>query len=131
MKLLWALALLLTACSTAKVRELSVDYGRYIAPERAYMYPLYPERPKESLALNFNVAPLKFFEWRNTVHATTTSGQYRLVGWQMGLILQPTQWIEVGYLHHSQHLLDRVGDGHFPVEDQVVLKLVLIKESGP
>lgn len=121
-----SLSLLLTGCATSRVDELSVDYGRYIAPERAWMYPLAPEHPKESLALNMNVSPVKWFHWRNTIHATTTSAQYRYIGWQMGLMLQPLPWLEAGYLHHSQHLLDRQGQDHFPVEDQFVVKLWIL-----
>lgn len=120
------IALLISGCASSRVSELSLDYGYYVAPERAYSWPIYPERPKESLALNMNISPASWFHWKNRIHATTTSAQYRHVGWQLGLFVQPLDWLEVGFEHHSQHLLDRQGEHHFPVEDQVMVKLYLL-----
>ena len=120
--------ILYAVSSEAKVDELSVEYQKFIAPERAYIAEMPGERPKEGLALNMNLSGWNRIVWQNQVHATTTNAQYRLVGWNFLLGIQLTDWAMVAFRHHSQHLLDKAGSSHFPVEDSLYLKLKIYGE---
>lgn len=124
--LLWLLLLPLT-CYGVELRELSIVYERFYQPN--FIPELYGRTAKEAVAFNLNMdlaqwGPVTPF-WHNRVHSLTDSGQYRLVGWEVFLGL--AAWdLELAYHHHSQHLLEALPPGHFPVRDSFYLKWYVI-----
>lgn len=73
----------------------------------------------------------RLFYWRNVMHGSMESAQFRTVGWQFEIGVRPVPWLEIGRYHHSQHLLDVRYDwpsqGGFPVEDGFVVRLTLLQ----
>lgn len=106
-----------------QIRELSIDYRHYYSSVMAEMPGF---EPHEGLALNLNTNVIGPVIWEARVHSTTDPGQYRLVGLVMRAGVR-FGWVEGGWEHHSQHLLDaRQPYIHFPHEDSAYLKLYLI-----
>lgn len=113
--------------------ELSIDYKNYkMVREKNYNTLTYPENIKEGINVNINTTILGAVYWNNTIETLTTEGQYRTIGLQLGLGVRLTDYIEVGYYHHSQHLLDRQHSfmNHFPVEDAVEIKFYLYRGNS-
>lgn len=117
-----AIALTLPMCAHARefklldLKEASVNYKHFAEKNRA---PLFdgPQKERVSFNLNTDVANILFFN--NRVHGTTTSAQYYLIGWEFSFGIRISKYIDFMYAHHSQHLLDRVTPGNFPVEDSL------------
>lgn len=84
-----------------------------------------------NISLNLNTTVLQYIYWDSVVHGTTDSylstnseGQFRSIGLQMRLGLQLTDNVQIGYVHHSQHVLDTNNAlGPFPREDGVQLNI--------
>jgi hypothetical protein len=69
---------------------------------------------------------LKFGYLDTNVEGWTTDAQYRGVGLEARIGVRPTDSIELGLYHHSQHQLDREQQlpmGHFPELDALELKI--------
>lgn len=109
-----------------QVDELSINYKKYQPSSRHPLF--YDSTMKEGIDLNMN-NDLAFglLFWDNTVHSATNSGQYYLVGWQFKLGIHVTDFFDVQYEHHSQHVLDSsYPHMKFPVEDSLGFKLTII-----
>lgn len=133
--LFWGITILVASaprCADAfELTELSIQYQRFHPSGR---FPEMPEhQAKEGVGFNLNT-DLVCLEWRgrpcliwrNTVHALTDPGQYRLVGWKFFLGAR-IHWFEVGYHHWSQHLLEAVHpEVKFPVQDALSVKIHLL-----
>lgn len=104
--------------------EVSVKYRRFHPSAR---HPLFhASTPKEGLDLNVNTTVLNYIFWDNTVHSYTNSSQYYLVSWELRLGARLTQWLDLFYEHHSQHILDQTYPHmKFPVEDSWGIKLYI------
>jgi hypothetical protein len=112
------------------LQEVSLDYHNHAALNPNQRDPLlFPESPKEKMALNVKTDMLWFLGLDTQLHASTTDSQYRAVGLQVDLYARITQYLEVGYEHHSQHLLDRDSASlpRFPSEDSLAVKLYLFR----
>lgn len=64
--------------------------------------------------------------WRNRVHEAATNKQVRQVGWRWDLGINWRNKIEFSHEHHSQHVLDRQGNGFYPNIDQYAVRFILI-----
>lgn len=89
----------------------------------------------EGLDLTLNTTVLKYLYWDNLIHTTTDvvlpagKGQFRLIGWQIRLGAQLSDNLQIGYYHHSQHLLDTIYPDHFPLQDALEIKFTLHKDN--
>lgn len=68
-----------------------------------------------------------------TVHATTDEdtknggGQFRSCGLQFRTGFNVTDYLQLGYFHHSQHVIDTTYKPGFPVEDALEVRLNLYR----
>ena len=130
--LLFLLLLPLTANATDyKILELDslyVDYKNFAQSTRDPLF--YASTKKESLSLNMNTNLIDFIYLDSRVHGETNYAKYELVGLEIRLGARITRSLEVGYQHHSQHLLDdRYPYMGFPVEDSFNVRLYLYGNS--
>lgn len=113
------------------LRDVSLEYKSFFD---GGSYPLITDNglnrvQDKEMQLNLNFDLLSYLYWDNVVHASTDrdpatgSSQFRLVGWQFGLGVRLTEWLKVGYYHHSQHLLDATLPWRFPVQDALHLQI--------
>jgi len=136
--LLFVLGLLLIVASRAdasyrliELRELSIDYKNYAWLNPNARHPLlYPEHPKEGVDLNLKTDLFDWFFWDNSIKSLTTGSQYRTVGLETRFGVYVSDYLNVGYYHQSQHLLERSHHSipKFPVEDAVEFKLYLYRD---
>lgn len=116
------------AVELVEPRDIYLDYKHYNQSARNPLILNGPERDALELHLNSNLA--HYFFWDNTVHGTTDSGGYRLIGliMELGVRIHPN--IELEYYHHSQHLLDSVYPySKFPVEDAFQVNIYFYRVS--
>ena len=113
-----------------KLDEASVEYRNHAALNDTQREPLiFPESPKEHIALNLNTDLLSVFGFDSTVDAYTTAAQYRSVGLEARLYARITDGLSIGYYHHSSHVLDRSTTSldRFPSLDAIEVKLYLFR----
>lgn len=110
-----------------KLQELSLQYNRLLPGNRILL--IAPESGKEKLSLGLKTDVFKVLFADFNVAAYTSQSQYRSIGLQMDLGVRLTPWLQVGYYHQSQHVLDRPNAliQGFPVEDAVAVKLFLYR----
>jgi hypothetical protein len=95
----------------------------------------------ERLEARFDTSVLTFGYWDNRIHSATdahlqsdgsaVSGQFRHIGLQMRLGINVTDRVQVGYWHHSQHVLDaEYAPGPFPREDGLELRVRLFSNPN-
>jgi hypothetical protein len=121
------LQLILTSASASygvELKELSVDYGRYLDGS----YSLFVAAPKERLNLNLDLGFLKYGYVKNVIHSMTDSGQFRLVGWQYQVGAHLGDHVDVYFEHFSRHLLD-TQQLRFPQENLVGVKLHIYRRD--
>lgn len=117
-----------------QVSELSMEYKNFA---KGSHNPLITDNGLnhlmgQELNLRMNLEFLDCLYWRNMVHSYTdrqengTRGQYRLIGWNYALGIRPFQWVELGYEHFSQHLLDATFPFRNPEENSLGIKLFFI-----
>lgn len=99
-----------------ELTEVSVNYKLFHAKNYA---PYFTLSQKERLTLTVNVDLLPGIFWKNRIHGTTDSAQYRFIGYNPQIGLRPIKGLTLQFEHHSRHLLDTQMPGHFPVEDSV------------
>lgn len=110
--------------------EVNIDYKNYaIISDQQRNLLIYPEHPKESLNLNLNTTFAKYGYFNSTVESLTTSSQYRGIGLQLSLGVRLSKYLDFGYWHHSQHVMDRemLSIPTFPTEDTMEIKLYLYR----
>lgn len=91
----------------------------------------------KELNLHINMDFLDHFYWNNLIHSMTDvnnngNGQFRLIGWNFNIGLHITDYVDFGYHHFSQHLLDYQGPPgyHFPVQDAVELNVFIFRKRN-
>lgn len=84
------------------------------------------------LDLNFQTSIFQYLYWDNTVHSTTDryidsgkEGQFRTVGWKFRLGVRLHDNLDIGYYHHSEHVLDYARKDPFPRRDGLELRFYL------
>lgn len=113
--------------------SLAIDYKNYkllSTTQRDLL--IYPESPYEGINVEINSS--LFFDlmyFNSTIEGLTTSAQYRGIGLQERVGFRVFNILEVGWYHHSQHVLDREIQSipTFPAEDAIELKLYLYKRK--
>lgn len=108
--------------------SLYVDYKKFDDSNRDPLF--YNSTKKESISLVMNTNFLSYFYLDNRVHGETNNAKYELVGLEARIGLRLTNYMEVGYYHHSQHLLDdKYPYQKFPVDDAVEIRLYIYGNS--
>jgi len=115
------------------LNELSIDYKNFnmVNPDSHNML-IWPNTPKEGINVGIKLDLLHYFYWDSVIESLTDDAQYASIGLDTRLGLRVSQYLEVGFYHHSQHVLDRAYtgmDGHFPEEDAVEVKIYLYRGS--
>lgn len=117
-------------CDIVTLDSLYVDYKDYaILNDKNRDLLVYPESAKEGVNLGINTSILGAGYFNSQIEGTTTSSQYRGVGLQLQIGIRLSDYLDVGYYHHSQHVLDRPsGDiPHFAVVDAIELKIYIYR----
>lgn len=90
----------------------------------------------KEINLILNADFLTYLYLHNTVHSLTdqgidgSNGQFRTVSWQYNLGIRLTKFLNVSYIHRSEHLLDYVWPmGHFPLEDAIMFEIKFYKKD--
>lgn len=66
----------------------------------------------------------KFIYWDNFIHSAMAGSQFSTVGWEYRFGLRVTEFLEVGYYHHSQHVLDAIYPcSGYPLIDALEIKI--------
>lgn len=92
--------------------------------------------PANYLALGINLNILDNLRWDSIVHSyidrdtATGASQFRTVSWEFSLYFSLFKWLDAGYYHHSQHVLDINNKLGFPVEDALFIRLNVYKGSN-
>lgn len=117
-------------CDIVTLDSLYVDYKDYaILNDKNRDLLVYPEPAKEGVNLGLDTSILGVGYFNSQIEGTTTSAQYRGVGLQLQIGIRLSDYLDVGYYHHSQHTLDRPsGDiPRFAVEDAIELKIYIYR----
>jgi hypothetical protein len=118
-----------------ELKEVYVDYLSFFKGGRDPLITQNGLRDKhldKELNLNLNMNLFKYGYFNSMIHSMTDKdsadhGQFRLVGLKFETGIRLTNWIEVGYHHFSQHLLDYNSPNAFPVQDAVQIRLFLLR----
>lgn len=111
---------------------VALDYKNYsVISDKQRNLLLYPESPKESINVILNTTLFKYAYFNNTIESLTTNSQYRGIGLQLALGVRLSQYLDIGYYHHSQHVMDREMQSipTFPTEDTLELKFYLYRND--
>ena len=121
-----------------ELREVSLNYRSYFGGgnDPVLNSSGLPDRELDKkLDITINMDVLRYLYWDNQINSTTDkdinsgSGQFRVIGWEYRIGIRIFSSLEFGLYHHSQHILDHQGVGHFPVEDALQLKLYIYKRG--
>jgi hypothetical protein len=132
MKALIALVILLQSNITwaAEIRDLSVAFTKFLSDSNDLF--MYPRQPIEGLALDMNIDICPHFYWNNHIHTTIDADQFRVVGWQTEIGVRLPYSVDLGFQHHSQHLLDDYSKTlPYPNSDGIVLRWHIYEKGTP
>jgi hypothetical protein len=141
---LLALLLLLLLSSRTEASPLKLDYSAFTV-SRIYCNKEYlaPEIlcqdwfGKVDMDMNFRILDTLFM--RNNVHGEGTRAKFMTVGWRFEAGLALADWLEVGWSHHSRHVMDQPlpqvrsykGEGlprnTFPSYDAAFFRLIFVR----
>lgn len=115
------------------LNELTLNYRNY-----AYLNPyarnllIYPEHAKEGIDVGLKMDLLYYGFFDSQIESLTTDAQYRSIGLQFGLGVRVSDYLNVGYWHHSQHVLDRgpVSYDKYPSEDAIEVRIFVYKSKN-
>lgn len=107
--------------------KIDDEHDPYLAPDDATL------TYGASFNTNFDVVKYKGYGlyWDNNLHFDEDNhNQVRAAGWQYNVNLVFWQIdgknkLELFKQHHSQHILDRSRDAHFPVVDRTGIRIIL------
>lgn len=136
MKLLIALACLLSATMALAdyhlidLQEVSVDAIQFFdgGNDPLITWNGLHHNVDKQIDLNINLKVSEVLYWDNKIHSMTDSnpaggGQFRLIGWNFRFGVTLSEYLQVGYYHFSQHLLDyQLPGGAFPVLDGIEVR---------
>ena len=141
---LWLIAIVLAfyAMATAEasdwhvvdLTEASLNYRNYaLLNPNARNLLIYPEHAKEGIDVGLKMDLLSYGYFDSQIESLTTDAQYRSIGLQFGLGLRVTDYLNVGYWHHSQHVLDRGPQSYekFPSEDALEVRITGYRARSP
>jgi len=124
MRWLFIILFIPNLCNALEITESYFEFRKFYFSSNMAEIPQY--KPKESVALLMDVNLYKPLHWNNRVHGVSTDGQFRLIGWQFYLHFKILTHFEIGWEHHSQHILEnRHPILRFPHEDSFLLRIKL------
>lgn len=139
--MIWLLLLLTQSVKADMIdlREVSIDYRNYFPGGRDPLITSngLPNRGiGKGLDVNINSDILDWVYWNNRINSKTDydtvghGGQFRLVGWETAFGVHLSSYVDIGYYHHSQHILDAAYKyDNYPVEDAIQIKLYLYRSK--
>lgn len=108
--------------------SLFIDYKKFDSSNRDPYF--YNSTKYEELSINVTTDIAGFIYWDSMVHGDTNHSKYEEVGLETRLGIRLTQSIEVGYYHHSRHLLDDTFPYQgFAVDDAFQIKIYLYNNT--
>jgi hypothetical protein len=121
-----------------KLDELSITYKRFAPYSRNQLITgngLPSRLMSDGTTINANIRFLDYIYWDNSVTGLTDraeqgGGQYRSIGWQFRLGFQLVKFLQIGYYHHSQHVVDHQSTFRYPLEDAFEAKLIIFKDGS-
>jgi hypothetical protein len=81
------------------------------------------------LDLHLDLDVFKYFYWNNKINTTSDQSNFRVIGWEYALGVRLFPFLEAGYFHHSQHILDMPDVQHFPLENAIQIKLIFYDKN--
>ena len=81
------------------------------------------------LNLNVNTNLMVYGFWNNEIHSATDNSQFREVGYKTNLGIRLTDYLDVSFYHHSQHVLDSVSSFGYETEDGVQIDIYLFSKE--
>lgn len=114
------------------LNELNLDYKNFkMINDKARDPLVYPEPPKEGVDVNLDLGLVNNYGyWNSSVQSLTVDSQYRSIGLVMHLGVHLTEYLDVGYFHHSAHVLDEQQPYMpFLTEDAVEVKIFLYRNN--
>ncbi len=135
---LLASALIGKLAHALELDQAYINYRQYTPGGTSYLVTNngLPDRSLDKgVSLHLDTTFLSYAYWNNTVHAETDKaldggGQFRTVGWQFQFGVRLTDYLDVEYAHHSQHILDHQGPLPFPREDSFGINLYLYRPKN-
>ena len=136
MKKLFLFLLLFNASTVSAeyflVRELHFEGGQFqgvnFKPE--YNLPS-EEKLQHSTAIVWNVDMYRYYDitlfWDNRVEAWATDRQYRTTFWDFDIGVAFPR-VDVLFRHKSEHYLDDKMEGHFPLQNRVIMRVKFINK---
>jgi len=129
--LLFMLSLPSYAFEVLELDKLDITYRQYFKGGRVPLISnnINNTEPANYLGLGLNINLLETLRWDSIVHSyvdknnATGASQFRTVSWEFSLYFSLFKWLDAGYYHHSQHVLDTNNKLGFPVEDAVFIRL--------
>jgi hypothetical protein len=109
-----------TAASPVQVLNLDLEYLKLDEQNRD------PYRPEETgnwghqVALVWDLGITKWAYWNNRVHTETlhNSASVHTVGWQWEIGLRPFSFLDLMWMHHSRHVMEREPERRFDTQNQ-------------
>lgn len=119
--------------------DLSIHYTTFFqgSQDPLLMQSNLPDRQLDKqLDLHLDTSIFQNVYWKNTIHSFTdntigtNSGQFRAVGLNLKIGVKLFDWLDVGYTHFSEHLLDATYQyGSFPRQDGAEVIIYLINNK--
>jgi hypothetical protein len=125
--------------SPFSLSDVSLGYRNYFPKGRDPLLSQngLPDRnPGSELSIRLGLDLFRYMYWDSIVHGGTDvdvlngGGQFRSVGLETRVGVRPLWWLEVGYYHHSQHLLDTSSSLGFPVLDGWEVRAIVFKRKA-
>lgn len=122
-----------------EVDELSIHYSSFFQGSQDPLLTQsgLPNRQLDKqLDLHLDTSVFQNIYWNNRIHSftdnviNTNSGQFRAIGLSMNIGIKIFNWLDFGYTHFSEHLLDTTYQyGGFPRQDGVEMIIYLINNK--
>lgn len=135
------IALIAMICTTAQasdwntfnLNELALNYRNYglVNPNGRNLL-IYPTHPKEGIDVGLKIDVVTYFYWDSDIESLTSGSKYESIGLQTRLGFRLTDYVQLGFWHHSQHNLERPHAfmTSFPSEDAFEVRLYIYRARG-
>lgn len=105
--------------------NLHIEYSQISGA--SFVHELPPDRqPNHQFDLTLDLHVIGPFYMANTIRSYISGPQFSLVGWhfEVGAIVLP--FLHLFIRHKSEHLLDGAYKGHFPLKDEIGVRIKII-----
>jgi hypothetical protein len=116
------------------LKEFTINYRNYaLINDQARNALIYPIHPKEGIDVGFKSDVLGFGYFDNEIMSLTSDSQYEAIGLDLRLGIRVSDYVQVGYWHRSEHLLDHHSDylPRYPSQDALEVRIYLFRSKSP